>query len=171
MAVRAEQNAFRGLLTEGVEGSREPPAADLKALGPWVEVVEGERGHTSVVSAATACSAEFADEDLLRSPTPACDTVGRAPRAARPAVRAEHVRGLPVHRTPRLAARRSSRFPRLAPRVRRGLELVAAQPIADRCRAATQLCRDLANGEIASHESFEVCLAQRATGRVLLRVH
>jgi hypothetical protein len=69
MAVRAKQNALCGLRPDRGQRPRQPTLGNSEHLGGALAVVELQRAYVPVVSAQTATSAGFRDQDLLE-PTP-----------------------------------------------------------------------------------------------------
>src|SRR5919106_6794119 len=96
MAIRAEENALRGLLTDLVDEPGDAAPGQTEGLLLGIKVVELKRRDTAVVAAELTLPAVLVDEDLFHLSTAPCNCLSPAPFAAGRSASKDHEGRRPV---------------------------------------------------------------------------
>jgi hypothetical protein len=156
MAIRAQQLAFLGLRAQSSDAACVSTAAETERLARRIAVVEVQRSHATVISAADASPPGLGDEDALDLAPSPHDRLRTTGEAAVPATSLQLELGDAVaaagHRPVPNAAAAAATGLAQTPSASRP-QSVARKMLAHRRQAYAEVPRELANGGIASDQT------------------
>jgi len=152
MAVRAEQDALRRLVTLGRDAQRRA-APEREALRRGIDMMEVQRSQAAVIAAESAATTGLVDEQPLCALAPTRHRLGGAAGTAPRAVGSEHKERwtvLGTHAPPALHLARGA-----SPSRRTRTQAVAREPVSDGGRASIHDRCDRPHAQVAGDQLLE----------------